>query len=72
WTAEEEGETELMVKSVDDGKEVEDTSELTVVVESSDIWSWWLLALVLVIVVSILVILFTSKNRREEEENGSS
>ncbi|MFW5907273.1 MAG: hypothetical protein ACOCTR_02820, partial [Candidatus Natronoplasma sp.] len=68
WTAEEEGETELMVKSVDDEETVESSADVTVSVQSAGICSWWLLVIVLAIGLVILLVLWSKRKKDVDNE----
>jgi len=76
WEAEEEGEIELMVRTVDDQEVVESTAEITISVDEDEVGllegegllcSWWWLILLLIIVILILVIVVIARRGDDEE-----
>jgi len=70
WRAEEEGDIELEVRSVDDEDAVESTAEVTIsVVEEGQVCSWWWILIVLIAAVLIAALVLARKKDDEEVED---
>ncbi|MFP4608625.1 MAG: CARDB domain-containing protein [Candidatus Aenigmatarchaeota archaeon] len=77
WEADEDGEIELVIRSINDEEVVESTAEISVTVEDeggsgsiieSETCSWWWLLLILLIIIVVIVIILVTKRGEEEEE----
>jgi len=77
WEANEEGDIELVVRTVDDDEVVESSAEVTVSVDEDEVGllegegllcSWWWLILLLIIVILILVIVVIAKRGGDDED----